>query len=462
MHRQLVVLGVTLLALSAMAAPAAAATTECNSTSDITGATFDDVVVPRDGRCVLINSTVTGDVRVKRGAYFQATNTDIAGKVSADDALTLFIDTDSTVGRSVRADDTAEVFIFNATIGKGIDVDDSTAVVQICGTTVTKGDVEVRDSSFDILIGDPQAEGCAGNTIAGGDLELRRNIAEVEFVVRGNTIAGDLEVNHNRGSAAKFVEDNTGGDELECFGNEDPFTASGNTGFNDVKAQCRKVLICANQDVHTGVSVDEVIVPENVACTLIDSTVSDDVKVGAGAFFQADGTDIGDDVRARDAVTLFLNTGTSVGGDVQTHNTQQVFVFNVTVGDDVEIEKTTEVVNVCGATVGNDLEVKRSSFDLLIGDPQAKDCAGNAVGDDLEVERNVAEVELIVRGNTVGDDLEVERNTGSAAKAVESNTGGDELECFDNTDPFTASGNTGFARPQGQCAPAAPIATEGI
>lgn len=457
MRKLLVVLGTGVLALAAMSAPASAATFNCNEV--ITGGTFDNVVVPRDGSCTLNDSTVTGDVKVKRNAFFQATNTDIAGKVSADDALTLFIDTDSTVGRSVRADDTAQVFIFNATVGRGIDVDDAAEVVQICGTTVTKGDVEVRDSGFDILVGDPQAVGCAGNTVSDGDLELRRNRAEIEFVVRGNTIADDLEVKGNRGSVEKFVEDNTGGDELECWGNEEPFTASGNTGWDEVEGQCRVVLTC--EATETGVSVDEVIVPENAVCTLIDSTVTDDVKVRAGAFFQASGTDIGGSVRARDAQTVFLDTGTTVGRDVRTDNTAEVFVFNATVGDDVEIEKTSAVAQVCGTTVDNDLEVKRSSFDILIGDPQAVDCAGNTVGDDLEVERNTAEVEFVVRGNTVGDDLEVERNSGSAEKFVENNTGGDELECHGNEDPFTASGNTGFAEVEGQCVEALPLAKEG-
>ena len=457
MRKLLVVLGAGVVALAAMSTPASAATFHCNE--DVTGGTFDNVVVPRDGSCTLIDSTVTGDVRVKRNAFFQATNTDIAGKVSADDAITLFIDTDTTVGRSVRADDTAQVFIFNATVGRGIDVDDAAEVVQICGTTVTKGDVEVRDSGIDILLGDPQAVDCAGNTVSDGDLEVRRNRAEVEFVVRGNTVADDLEVKGNRGPVEKFVEDNTGGDELECWGNEEPFTASGNTGWDEVEGQCRVVLTC--EAAQTGVAVDEVIVPANAACTLTDSTVTDDVRVGEGAFFQATGTDIGGDVKARDALTLFIDTGSTVGDDVKSHGTAQVFVFNATVGDDVEVERTSEVVQVCGTSVADDLEVERSAFDILIGDPQAIDCAGNTVGDDLEVERNTAEIEFVVRGNTVGDDLEVERNRGPVEKFVEDNTGGDELECHGNEDPFTVSGNTGFAKVEGQCVEALPLTKEG-
>jgi len=32
-------------------------------------------------------------------------------------------------------------------------------------------------------------------------------------------------VNHNTGPAAKFVDNNVGGDDLECNDNEDPFEA---------------------------------------------------------------------------------------------------------------------------------------------------------------------------------------------------------------------------------------------
>ena len=143
MRKLAVVLGMGLVASIAPAAPAAAATFTCNET--VTGGSFDKVTVPRDGSCTLIDSTVSGNVKVKRGAFFQATRTDIGGRVEADDALTVFIDTGSTVGRDVEIDDTAQAFIFNATIGRDVDIDDATEVAQVCGTTVTKGDIEVTE-----------------------------------------------------------------------------------------------------------------------------------------------------------------------------------------------------------------------------------------------------------------------------------------------------------------------------
>ena len=446
MRNLAVILGMALVASIAIAAPATANTFRCDEA--VTGGSFDDVTVPRGGSCTLTDSTVAGRVKVKRDAYFQATGTDIAGRVGADDALTVFIDTGSTVGRGVEVDDTAQVFIFNATIARDIEVDDASEVVQICGTTVTKGDVEVTDSGTDILVGDPQAVDCAGNTVIDGDVEVNHNRVQVEFVVRGNTIPnGDLEANRNRGPAEKFVEDNTGGGELECHGNESPFTASGNTGWAQKEGQCREVLTC--EAGLTGVTTDDVVVPVDGACTLTGATVNGNVFVSRGGFFQATNTDIAGNVKAHDALTLFIDTDSTVGRSVRAHGTAQVFVFNATVGE-IEVEHSSEVVQVCGTTVTDDVEVERSGIDILVGDPEAKECAGNTVGDDVEIERNDAQVELVVRGNTIGDDLDVNRNGGPVGKFVEDNTGGGALKCFGNQDPFTAAGNV-FPQVRGQC-----------
>jgi hypothetical protein len=446
MQKLLLGLGVALVAMTAMASPASAATFQCNET--VTGGTFDNVNVPRDGVCTLIDSTVAGNVYVNSNAYFEAGNTDIAGKVRAKKALTLFIDTDSTVGRYVETDDTVQVFIFNAQVARGIDVDDSTDVVQICGNVVANGDIEVTESGTDILVGDPLAE-CGGNTLTHGDIELERNFTDVEFVVRGNTVSDDLEVYRNRGPVDKVVEDNAGGDDLECYRNEEPVTHSNNTGWNEREGQCREVLTCESEI--TGADVDEVIVPADAACTLTDSTVGGNVTVLKDAYFQATNTDIGGRVRAKNALTLFIDTDSTVGRYVVTDDTFQVFIFNATIGRGIEVDDTTEVVQICGNIITReDVEITDSGRDILVGAPTA-DCGGNTINHgDLELEHNRTDVEFVVTGNRISDDLEVIKNKGPVEKTITDNTGGDELECFGNEQPILATGNT-FARERGQC-----------
>ena len=450
MRKLFALCGLALVALTAAAPAAADHKFRCESVE--TGVTVRDVYVPSDASCSLIDSTVTGNVYVSRGAFFEARNTDIAGEVHADDSLTVFLDTGTTVGHSVKVHRTTQVFVFNATVGGRVEIDKAAEVVQVCGTTVEHGDIEIERSGTDLLVGDPQAVGCPGNAVSEGDIEIERNFTDVEFVVRGNTIGDDLEVNRNTGPVEKFVQDNTGGDELECNGNEEPFTASGNTGWKEKDGQCEEVLTC--EATETGVTVDEVIVPADSACTLVNSTVTGDVHVASNAFFQADNSAIGGNVRGNQALTVFLNTGTTVDRSVKTRGTAQVFIFNATVGGDIEVDGTSEVAQVCGTTVEHgDLEIERSGTDLLVGDPQAEDCAGNVVSEgDVEIERNFTDVEFVVRGNTIGGDLEVNRNSGPAEKFVQDNLGGDELECEHNEAPFNASGNSGWRKLEGQCA----------
>ena len=197
--------------------------------------------MPANAVCTLTDSTVGEDVTVHEGAYFQATNTDIGGRVRAYSAGTLFIDSDSTVARYVKSTGTAQVFVFNATVGSGLEIDGTTEVVQLCGNTFTRGDVKVLRSGLDILVGSSDAVvDCGGNTVSDGDLELRRNVTDVEFIASGNTVSKDLEVYDNSGPVEKTITDNVGGDELECFGNEEPVVATGNT-FARPLGQCVEV-----------------------------------------------------------------------------------------------------------------------------------------------------------------------------------------------------------------------------
>jgi len=71
-----------------------------------------------------------------------------------------------------------------------------------------------------------------------GDIKVVRNFADIEFVLRGNTIKkGDLVVSQNTGPAPKLVQDNTGGDRFTCRKNS-LLTARGNTGWDRMPRQC--------------------------------------------------------------------------------------------------------------------------------------------------------------------------------------------------------------------------------
>ena len=205
----------------------------------------------------------------------------------------------------------------------------------------------------------------------------------------------------------------------------------------------------------TGVMPDiaarDVTVPAGASCTLVDSSVRNDVRVNRDSYFQATNTDIGGNVFSRDSQTVFVEAGSGIGGTVETRNTAQVYVFNSFIGDEVDIYGASDQVNVCGNRVRWDIEVTRSGQDILVGDPSAVDCAGNRVlRGDIEIEKNSTDVELVVSGNRiVRGDLEVLGNKGTSVKNVLGNKGGDTIVCRDNASPFAAAGQHQLRRAAG-------------
>ena len=84
--------------------------------------------------------------------------------------------------------------------------------------------------------------------------------------------------------------------------------------------------------------------PRTGHCTIVNSTVGGDVKVGKNAYFEADNSQIGDDVLGDKALTIYIHGGSTVGGDVSASSTFQVFIFDSSIGDDVEAKGATDQV----------------------------------------------------------------------------------------------------------------------
>jgi hypothetical protein len=211
---------------------------QCNGT--FTGVTIrSDVVVPPNKSCTLINSTVKGGVEVQKNAFFQASNTTITEDVEGDQALTVFINQGSRVGGNVVTNRTAQVFVFDSTVGGGIGVAYSTDRVNICGNTVNGAGIGVVRSGRDIIVGDPLTVDCAGNSVPRGSVLIAQNNTDVELVVRGNSIPnGNLYVLDNKGPSDKFVQSNTGGKTIKCTGNDAPFVGAPNPGWQNYQGQC--------------------------------------------------------------------------------------------------------------------------------------------------------------------------------------------------------------------------------
>jgi hypothetical protein len=290
-------------------------------------------------------------------------------------------------------------------------------------------------------------------------VKVHNNNTDVELVVSGNTFqgGGNLSVEDNSGTSDKLVQDNKGGNKLSCFGNEQPFTASNNTGWNELRGQCRIPPVECNGTLTGQTIPDDLVVPDNGSCTIVNSTVGDDVKVGQNAYFQSTGSTIGGHVSGSRSLTIFIDTGSTVGDGVESLRTGQLFVFNSTVKGDVEAWRNTDKVQICGSTIDGLVHVHQSGRDILVGDP-AGGCGANTIqnGNKVKVHNNNTDVELVVSGNTFqgGGNLSVEDNSGTSDKFVQDNTGsGGEIECHGNENPFTGTPNSGFASSRGQCGP---------
>lgn len=204
-------------------------TTTC--TGSLSHATMADLNVPEGAVCRVSGSTVNGSVTVERDAYFEASATKINGAVRAAHTLTVFLHDGTVVSGNVIVEDTAQLFLYKATVGGTAKVTGAAAPgyghVQVCNTSV--GAIEIRASGPDVMVGDPEA-GCPGNRV-GKDVVITRNHTMSELDVSGNVIGGSLLVTDNTGSSPKRVMNNSVLGRIDLSNNASPFDASAQPGY---------------------------------------------------------------------------------------------------------------------------------------------------------------------------------------------------------------------------------------
>ena len=143
--------------------------------------TVDNVIVTGEGRtCLLLGTTVTGNVVVEPTNALGANGATIAGNVEADgtDLVQLFRGT--TVGGDVVIERSASVSPF---------------VNQICGTIIG-GNPKIIDNTISTQIGSGVCIGfLGGGNIVGGNVEVENNTGGVG--IASNLIGGNLVCKNN-------------------------------------------------------------------------------------------------------------------------------------------------------------------------------------------------------------------------------------------------------------------------
>lgn len=187
---------------------------------------FDDVLVPPNAFCWLMNSVVNGNVNALENAAIVVQRSQVRGNIHGDNADAMQL-TNNRVGGSVHmvqggrgAFPFFEVLICDTHLPEGnIQVEKTLGSVGI-------GLVPTRPDVIAFCGGGPQ-----GNRLDKGNMKVEDNIilARVQGMdIRLNTIRENLQVFKNVGPGPKFVQNNTAGESVQCKENAAAFVGGPN------------------------------------------------------------------------------------------------------------------------------------------------------------------------------------------------------------------------------------------
>ncbi|CAN5274317.1 hypothetical protein BH20ACT5_BH20ACT5_22010 [soil metagenome] len=152
------------LGMSLFAGPASAEETTCRGS--LGAVTVDNLRVPQNGSCSLTGTKVKGTIKVEGNATLNASRVNVIGNVQAENARSVTIRNNSSIGGSVQ-------------------------VVQGGGANVTASKI-----NGDILYDDNNSRVVAKNNQVGGQLQAFQNTGGV--TIQRNTIKGNLQCKANR------------------------------------------------------------------------------------------------------------------------------------------------------------------------------------------------------------------------------------------------------------------------
>lgn len=218
MKKLLLVAVSALTLLLALPGTAQAENFEC--TGVITGVIDGNVIVPEGSGCLALGATITGFVRVEKGAVaFHAHN--------------------STIGKDVRSPQEIvfDIRILDSNVGGNVYIARTRpgTVGAICDSTIA-GDVHwVKNQGFQ-EIGFPFGGVCTDGNVIGGDVVLNNNSGPFNFDLNNNEIAGNVQALSNTGAEA--ITDNNIDGILNCQNNTPAPVSAGNTA-RQFNGQCQ-------------------------------------------------------------------------------------------------------------------------------------------------------------------------------------------------------------------------------
>jgi hypothetical protein len=216
-------------------------TAEANDTECVVAlppATYDNVVVPPGATCSLVGSTVLGNVKALEKSQLVIRNSNVRGNVHGDKADVVQV-IESRVRESISIKEGGPAAATTVpTGGFFCGALGNPCEVFISGTIVEEGEVQIEKmvgsvavQQLIVLLGPGEVQ--KGNI----KVEDNRIPASPEFLEIRYTIAQNLQVFKNTGAGGKFVDNNSVGENLQCFDNEPPFASFNNTARSE-EGQC--------------------------------------------------------------------------------------------------------------------------------------------------------------------------------------------------------------------------------
>jgi hypothetical protein len=212
--KKLLVLSVLALTMVfALSSEAKADDTPC--VGILTG-TFDNVVVPPGATCILIDSTVRGNVKALEDSRLFMFNDTVRGNVDGDKASSVNVNR-CTVGGNIQIQEAHDPDLISAAVFNSI---------------LTGGNIQIEKGRF------PFGDWIVVQTILRrGNVKVEENGTIFDSLVVDSTVRQNVQVFKNFGPGPKFVQRNIVGQDLQCKENQDPFIGGPNTA-RKAEGQC--------------------------------------------------------------------------------------------------------------------------------------------------------------------------------------------------------------------------------
>jgi hypothetical protein len=176
---------------------------------------YHNVVVPPGQSCEIGASVLSGYLKAFAGSRLVSINNRIDGNVEALGAAFVHLDRDVVGG--------------NIHILHGPGQTANFLSYRVMEVTVPEGHVHIIGNEGDILF--------MRNRVQKSHIKIQDNVIPALLNIFSNEAGTHMEVSQNTGPGSKFVQFNTAGRRISCFGNTPPFFGLPNTA-PELEGQC--------------------------------------------------------------------------------------------------------------------------------------------------------------------------------------------------------------------------------